>query len=123
MSLYEFRTHLRAKVLPRAMVKLTLVHLLLALDYLHTEAGIVHTGIIKHSPSLGISSKQNSDIQEKNIMMAIEDMSILTDFEEEENPILVREKLLETGQFMPLVSLGKQSNMAALYCVILARLV
>ncbi|KAL4813556.1 kinase-like domain-containing protein, partial [Aspergillus spinulosporus] len=67
MSLYDFRTHLRDKVLPEAMVKLTLVHLLLALDYLHTEAGIIHT-----------------DIQEKNIMMAIEDMSILTDFEEEE---------------------------------------
>ncbi|OOG00367.1 hypothetical protein ASPCADRAFT_502697 [Aspergillus carbonarius ITEM 5010] len=43
MSLYEFRTQLRAKVLPEKIVKLTLVHLLLALDYLHTEAGIVHT--------------------------------------------------------------------------------
>ncbi|KAL4938853.1 hypothetical protein BDV06DRAFT_231493 [Aspergillus oleicola] len=67
ISLYDFRNHLRAKVLPEKMVKLTLVHLLLALDYLHTEAGIIHT-----------------DIQEKNIMMAIEDTSILTDFEEEE---------------------------------------
>ncbi|PYI02369.1 kinase-like protein [Aspergillus sclerotiicarbonarius CBS 121057] len=67
MSLYDFRTQLRAKVLPERIVKLTLVHLLLALDYLHTEAGIVHT-----------------DIQEKNIMMAIEDTSILTDFEKEE---------------------------------------
>ncbi|KAB8253979.1 kinase-like protein [Aspergillus pseudonomiae] len=52
---------------PKKIVKLTLMHLLLALDYLHTEAGIVHT-----------------DIQEKNIMMAIEDTSILADFEEEE---------------------------------------
>ncbi|KAL4812097.1 hypothetical protein BDW67DRAFT_179000 [Aspergillus spinulosporus] len=46
MSLYDFRTHLRAKGLPEAM------------------AGIVHT--------------------EKNIMMAIEDMSILTNFKEGE---------------------------------------
>ncbi|CAK42518.1 hypothetical protein CBS63078_6248 [Aspergillus niger] len=67
MSLHEFRTQLRAKVLPEKIVKLTLVHLLLALDYLHAEAGIVHT-----------------DLQEKNIMMAIEDNSILSDFEEDE---------------------------------------
>ncbi|RAL03696.1 kinase-like protein [Aspergillus ibericus CBS 121593] len=67
MSLYDFRTQLRAKVLPEKIVKLTLVHLLLALDYLHTEAGIIH-----------------ADIQERNIMMAIEDNSILSDFEEEE---------------------------------------
>ncbi|KOC13626.1 putative CDK4/6 [Aspergillus flavus AF70] len=67
MSLYDFRTQLRAKVLPEKIVKLTLVHLLLALDYLHVEAEIVHT-----------------DIQEKNIMMAIEDTAILTKFEEEE---------------------------------------
>ncbi|KAL5366226.1 kinase-like protein [Aspergillus floccosus] len=67
MSLYDFRTQLRAKVLPEEIVKLTLIHLLLALDYLHTEARIIHT-----------------DIQEKNIMMAIEDTSILAHFEEEE---------------------------------------
>ncbi|OJZ85764.1 hypothetical protein ASPFODRAFT_61155 [Aspergillus luchuensis CBS 106.47] len=67
MSMHEFRTQLRAKVLPESIVKLTLMHLLLALDYLHMEAGIVHT-----------------DIQEKNIMMGIEDPSILSHFEEEE---------------------------------------
>ncbi|RAK72536.1 kinase-like protein [Aspergillus fijiensis CBS 313.89] len=67
ISLYDFRAQLRAKVLPESIVKLTLIHLLLALDYLHTDAGIVHT-----------------DIQEKNIMMAIGDPSILADFEEEE---------------------------------------
>ncbi|KAL4783324.1 kinase-like protein [Aspergillus varians] len=73
MSLYDFRTQLRAKVLPEKIVKLALIHLLLALDFLHVEARIVH-----------------ADIQEKNIMMAIEDTSILSDFEEEEklNPSL-----------------------------------
>ncbi|KAF4224820.1 hypothetical protein CNMCM6457_008881 [Aspergillus fumigatiaffinis] len=67
ISLYDFRTQLKAKVLPEKIVKLTLMHLLLALDYLHTEGGVIHT-----------------DIQEKNIMMGIEDTSILADFEEEE---------------------------------------
>ncbi|OGM47773.1 protein kinase [Aspergillus bombycis] len=85
MSLYDFRTQLRAKVLPEKIVKLTLMHLLLALDYLHTEAGIVHTGMIPHYPSPEKpSNRVVSDIQEKNIMMALEDPSILADFEEEE---------------------------------------
>lgn len=44
MSMHEFRTQLRAKVLPENIVKLTLMHILLALDYLHMVAGIVHTG-------------------------------------------------------------------------------
>lgn len=44
MSMHEFHTQLRAKVLPENIVKLTLMHLLLAVDYLHMEAGIVHTG-------------------------------------------------------------------------------
>ncbi|KAB8244454.1 kinase-like protein [Aspergillus flavus] len=51
MSLYDFRTQLRAKVLPEKIVKLTLVHLLLALDYLHVVAEIVHTEEEKSSPS------------------------------------------------------------------------
>ncbi|KAJ5594829.1 kinase-like domain-containing protein [Penicillium hispanicum] len=57
----------RAKVLPEKLVKLTLIHLLLALDYLHSEAGIIHT-----------------DIQERNVLLGIDNMSVLTDFEEAE---------------------------------------
>ncbi|PWY75346.1 kinase-like protein [Aspergillus sclerotioniger CBS 115572] len=83
MRLYDFRTQLRAKVLPEKIVKLTLVHLLLALDYLHTEAGIVHT-----------------DIQEKNIMMAIEDPSILTDFEEQEKSHPSPRKILDDDRMI-----------------------
>jgi len=45
ITLYEFRKQLTAKVLPEKIVKLTLLHVLLALDFLHTEAGIVHTGL------------------------------------------------------------------------------
>lgn len=44
ISLHDLRNRFAAKVLPETLVKLTLLHLLLALDYLHTEAGIIHTG-------------------------------------------------------------------------------
>lgn len=91
ICLHDFRTQMRAKALPEKIVKLTLMHLLLALDYLHTEARIVHTGVLVHFPSPEKPSNLGfPDIQEKNIMTAIEDPSIVADFEEEEksNPSL-----------------------------------
>ncbi|KAE8137308.1 kinase-like domain-containing protein [Aspergillus pseudotamarii] len=67
MSLYELRNRCPRKVFPENLLKPTLIHILLALDFLHTEAHVIHT-----------------DIQEKNIMLNIEDESILVDFEEAE---------------------------------------
>ncbi|KGO67791.1 hypothetical protein PITC_048770 [Penicillium italicum] len=67
IRLYDLRHRFTDKILPEKAVKLILMHLLLALDYLHTEAGIIHT-----------------DIQEKNIMLGIEDESLLAEFEEGE---------------------------------------
>lgn len=46
ISLYELRTQSAAKVLPEKLMKLILMHFLLALDYLHTEVGIIHAGKI-----------------------------------------------------------------------------
>ncbi|KAJ5355810.1 kinase-like domain-containing protein [Penicillium concentricum] len=45
ISLYDLRIQFAAKILPEKLVKLTLLHLLLALDYLHTEFGVIHTEI------------------------------------------------------------------------------
>ncbi|KAE8152754.1 protein kinase [Aspergillus avenaceus] len=67
MSICELRHRTIEKVLPENLLKPTLIHILLALDFLHTEAEIVHT-----------------DIQENNIMLSVEDESILVDFEEAE---------------------------------------
>lgn len=46
MSLCELRNRTIDKVLPEDLLKPTLIHILLALDFLHTEAKIVHTGIV-----------------------------------------------------------------------------
>lgn len=48
ISLYDLRNQFAAKVLPEKLLKLTLLHVLLALDYLHTEAGIIHTGTLTY---------------------------------------------------------------------------
>ncbi|KAJ5718676.1 protein kinase [Penicillium malachiteum] len=63
MSLCELRHRAKGKMLPEELLKPTLIHIILALDILHTEAGVVHTG---------------------NIMLGVEDESILVDFEEAE---------------------------------------
>ena len=46
ICLYELRRRTMEKALPEDLLKLTLIHVLLALDFLHTEAKTIHTGII-----------------------------------------------------------------------------
>jgi hypothetical protein len=46
MSLSELSHGTVEKVLPEDLLKLTLIHILLALDFLHTEAKIIYTGIL-----------------------------------------------------------------------------
>lgn len=53
ISLFNLRNQLTAKVLPENILKLALMHILLALDFLHTEAGIVHTGMMSPLSSMG----------------------------------------------------------------------
>lgn len=44
ISVKEFRKLLPSHARPTGMLKLVLKHLLLALDFLHTEAEVIHTG-------------------------------------------------------------------------------
>lgn len=91
-------------MLPEKLVKLTLVHLLLALDYLYSEAGIIHTGIRTFFVFLLYGSNAFIlDIQEKNILLGIDNISILADFEEAEksNPSprkIVRDRVIYTSR-------------------------
>lgn len=45
MSLAALRTKAPRKRLSEELLKLTLIHILYAFDFLHTEAGIIHTGV------------------------------------------------------------------------------
>jgi hypothetical protein len=45
-SLFELRNRMKGKVFPEYLLKPTLIHILLALDFLHTEAHVIHTGMI-----------------------------------------------------------------------------
>lgn len=44
MTLFELRNRVAGKVLLENLLKPTLIHILLALDFLHTEAGVIYTG-------------------------------------------------------------------------------
>jgi serine/threonine-protein kinase SRPK3 len=44
ISLGAFRMMLPKRALPAGLLKLVLKHLLLVLDFLHTEAKVIHTG-------------------------------------------------------------------------------
>ncbi|KAJ5091038.1 kinase-like domain-containing protein [Penicillium argentinense] len=77
MSLLELRKRTARKVFPENLLKSTLNHILIALDFLHSEAHVIHT-----------------DIQEKNVMLDVEDESILVDFENAEISIPSPRKLV-----------------------------
>lgn len=69
------------------VLKPALVHIFLALDFLHSEANMVHTGkkytrFIKLMIPFVIN--RFADLQERNIILGIEDDSILEEFERRE---------------------------------------
>ena len=48
MSLSSLRARCPSRKMPEQLLKLTLTHIFLALDFLHTEARVVHTGKFDH---------------------------------------------------------------------------
>ncbi|KAF2671233.1 putative CDK4/6 [Microthyrium microscopicum] len=67
MSLAELRSRCSGKKLPEQFLKATLIHILIGLDFLHTNAKVIHC-----------------DIQEKNIFLGIGNKSILDEFAKHE---------------------------------------
>ena len=56
MSLATLRSHCPSRKFPIQLLKPTLIHILLALDFLHTEAKVIHTGNLHHHLSFMESS-------------------------------------------------------------------
>ncbi|KAL5328972.1 hypothetical protein ACEPPN_002481 [Leptodophora sp. 'Broadleaf-Isolate-01'] len=67
LRISDFQALIPGGKLPQDILKLTLKHVLLALEFLHSECNLAHT-----------------DIQAKNILMGIDDENVLTEFEEAE---------------------------------------
>lgn len=68
--------------LPEELLRVILQRLLLALDYLHTDRKVIHTGLSPLGFRAGISADFICiDIKADNILHLIEDTSILTAFE------------------------------------------
>lgn len=82
MTLAALRKKLSGDRFPENLLKLVLKHVLLALDFLHSEAQVIHTGEFS-SPVAHLTGLLLQDIQEKNILLDLDDISILEAFEKE----------------------------------------
>lgn len=65
------------------LLKMTLRRLLLALDFLHTEADTTHTGTALLEPRYK-NCLTRLDLKTDNLMLSLEDSTMLTDFADEE---------------------------------------
>ena len=97
MNLAALQRKLSGDRLPENLLKLVLKHVLLPLDFLHSEAQVIHTGEFS-SPVAHLTGLLLQNIQEKNILLdlRLDDISILEAFEQELTTP-VPEKLQETG--------------------------
>lgn len=99
MSMETLRQLSPGQRLPENLLKAFLRHLLQALDFLHSDAKIVHAGIMNSCSSfwppippssviIGLTPSL-SDLQARNVHLRIEEESILKEFETAElsNPI------------------------------------
>jgi serine/threonine-protein kinase SRPK3 len=96
LRISDFQALIPGGKLPQDILKLTLKHVLLALEFLHSECHLAHTGKLPNYYSLFLSSlglylslrvevsDHFPDIQAKNILMGIDDENVLTEFEEAE---------------------------------------
>lgn len=82
LSLRHLRRELPNDKLPEDALKSFLKQILIALDYLHGEAGIIHCGKPPYARTGGLDKR--TDLQETNILLGIEDMAILEQFQERE---------------------------------------
>lgn len=91
MSMETLRELLPGQKIPETLLKAFLNHLLLALDFLHTDANMIHAGTKKFGfrlyhlvPSCSariVLTSALPDLQAMNVHFMIEDKSILNEFE------------------------------------------
>lgn len=86
-SLHDFLYRNPTQRLPSGVIALTLHRLFLALDYLHSECQIVHTGkspVMMPFPETCNNCVKSLDIRGDNIMFGLNYVSVLENFERQE---------------------------------------
>jgi serine/threonine protein kinase len=80
MTIRELQYQNPSRRLNESLLKWTLHNVLQALSFLHDEAKVVHTGKPSRAYSPQIRLHEIIDINPSNIMLTIDDASILDDF-------------------------------------------
>jgi len=87
------------------LLRETLVRLLRTLDFLHTVANVVHTGMLENSIrfivvqcAICIELISHADIKTTNIMLTVDDESMLTDFERAEQDDPAPRKVIDANR-------------------------
>lgn len=78
------------------MLRTSVRQLLAALDYLHKEAHVIHTAELHYLLPLtdNITADCNTDLQSNNILMGIDDESVLFEYEKDEFEHQVPQKVV-----------------------------
>lgn len=85
-SISHFQASLPSQRINEVILKMLLKELLVALDYLHTEAQLVHTGAVTtrfSSPPNRALADVSQDIQSKNIMMGTNRPSLFEEWKKQ----------------------------------------
>ncbi|KAJ5355463.1 uncharacterized protein N7496_012675, partial [Penicillium cataractarum] len=84
------------RVMSSVMVRTTIRNILAALDFHHTEAKVIHTGMSPLDPTKSSQLiTKNIDLQPNNILLGIKDDSILSQFEQAEFEAPIPRKILD----------------------------
>lgn len=76
----QFQSRLPDGKIPGLLLKHYMQHLLLGLDYIHTECGIIHTGEEEQNSLPVYTDPFPQDIKQDNILMTFEDPEVIEDF-------------------------------------------
>ncbi|KAJ5551643.1 hypothetical protein N7535_000412 [Penicillium sp. DV-2018c] len=96
ISLGQLTPLLSGGVMSTELLRMTIRNILGALDFLHTEAKVIHTGGYYFIATEGLEVISNGiDLQPNNILLGIKDDSILSQFEQAEFEAPVPRKVLE----------------------------
>ena len=84
MSLHDLKMQAQGKVFSKEVLRVSIRQLLAALDFLHKDAHIIHTGDFIVLSVAWLTANSSLDLQPSNLLMGINDESFFFQYEQNE---------------------------------------